>query len=96
MFTAALGDRYVASDPHTDDFELVYESKVVIAGPTAVVGGGCGQEQRQKNKDQESEAVGSPQASGSSVFCLCSLLFLLPCERFVHEARDKLAVDFLA
>jgi len=41
-FTAALGGRCVASDPHSDDFELIYEPKVVIAGPAAVVGGGCG------------------------------------------------------
>ena len=41
-FTAALGGRCVASDPQSDDFELIYEPKVVIAGPAAVVGGGCG------------------------------------------------------
>jgi len=42
VFTSALGGRCVASDPDSDDLELVFEPKVVIAGPTAVVGGGCG------------------------------------------------------
>lgn len=42
VFTAALGDRCVASDPDAHEFELVFEPKVVIAGPSAVVGGGCG------------------------------------------------------
>ncbi len=41
-FTSALGGRCVASDPDAEGFELVFEPKVVIAGPSAVVGGGCG------------------------------------------------------
>ena len=42
VFTAALGDRCVASDPDAHGFELIYEPKVVIAAASAVVGGGCG------------------------------------------------------
>ena len=42
VFTAALDDRCVASDPDAHEFELVYEPKVVIAAASAVVGGGCG------------------------------------------------------
>ena len=42
VFASALGGRCVGSDPGSDDLELVFEPKVVIAGPAAIVGGGCG------------------------------------------------------
>jgi rhodanese-related sulfurtransferase len=42
VFASALGGRCVASDPDSEDLELVFEPKVVIAGPASVVGGGCG------------------------------------------------------
>jgi len=41
-FTAALGSGCPAAYPHEEDFELVYESKIILELKRAPSGGGCG------------------------------------------------------
>lgn len=41
-FSAALGSRYVESQPHIDQYEFVYEPKVKIQAKRGPLSGGCG------------------------------------------------------